>query len=182
MPPPHPRIYWLGSNKILKHAQFLCQFYELRKLNTHTGVEGCVVVTWFGQYTDIASLVSLFGFTQPILQYEPLFCVGLHMVPQLGLKRLYLFGTGDTFRDSVAVLVEVVQKRCSFGVNGNVESWRFGRNRWARSSTDPHRTLSSSQAELMLRGFQGRSDGSNLIYLLKIQECTKQFPIQSKVG
>ena len=31
-----------------------------------TGVEGCGVVAWFGQYTDIAFLVSCFGFTQPI--------------------------------------------------------------------------------------------------------------------
>ena len=30
-----------------------------------TGVEGCGVVVWFGKYTDIASLVLLFGFTQP---------------------------------------------------------------------------------------------------------------------
>ena len=36
-----------------------------------TGVEGCGVVVWcgvvwFGKYTEIAFLVSLFGFTQPI--------------------------------------------------------------------------------------------------------------------
>ena len=31
-----------------------------------TGVEGCGVVVWFGQYTEIAFLASLFGFTQPI--------------------------------------------------------------------------------------------------------------------
>ena len=31
-----------------------------------TGVEGYGVVVWFGKYTDIASLVLLFGFTQPI--------------------------------------------------------------------------------------------------------------------
>ena len=30
-----------------------------------TRVEGCGVVVWFGKYTDIASLVLLFGFTQP---------------------------------------------------------------------------------------------------------------------
>ena len=52
--------YWLGNTKILKHAQFLCQFYELRKLDKHTGVEGCGFVAWFGQYTEIALLVSLF--------------------------------------------------------------------------------------------------------------------------
>ena len=57
--------YWLGKTKILKHAQFLCQFYELRKLNPHTGVEGCVFVAWFGQNTDITFLVSLFGCTTP---------------------------------------------------------------------------------------------------------------------
>ena len=28
-----------------------------------TGVEGCGVVVWFVKYTDIASLVLLFGFT-----------------------------------------------------------------------------------------------------------------------
>ena len=63
-----PNLYcigWVGKTQILKHAQCLCQFYELRKLNTHTGVEGCVFVAWFGQYTEIASLVSLFGFTTP---------------------------------------------------------------------------------------------------------------------
>ena len=32
----------------------------------HTGVERRGVVVWFGQYTEIAFLVSLFGFTQPI--------------------------------------------------------------------------------------------------------------------
>ena len=55
-----------SKTRILKHTPFLCKFYELRKLNTHTGVEGYVFVAWFGQYTDIAFLVSLFGFTQPI--------------------------------------------------------------------------------------------------------------------
>ena len=30
-----------------------------------TGVEGCGVEVWFGKYTDIASLVLLFGFTTP---------------------------------------------------------------------------------------------------------------------
>ena len=48
-----------GNDKILKHAQWLCQFYELRKLKTHTGVEGCAFVAWFGQYTDTAFLLSL---------------------------------------------------------------------------------------------------------------------------
>ena len=32
-----------------------------------TGVEGCGFVACFGQYTEIAFLVSLFGFTQPIV-------------------------------------------------------------------------------------------------------------------
>ena len=32
-----------------------------------TGVQVCGVVVWFFKYTDIASLVLLFGFTQPIL-------------------------------------------------------------------------------------------------------------------
>ena len=58
--------YWLGKTKILKHTQFLCQFYELRKLNKRIGVEGCGFVMWFGKYTEIAFLVSLFGYTQPI--------------------------------------------------------------------------------------------------------------------
>ena len=31
-----------------------------------TGVDGCGVVVWFGKYTDIASLVLLSGFTQPM--------------------------------------------------------------------------------------------------------------------
>ena len=31
-----------------------------------TGVEVCGVVVWFGKYTDIASLVLLFGFTKPV--------------------------------------------------------------------------------------------------------------------
>ena len=53
----------LGDTKILQHAQFLCQFYELRKLNMHTGYG---FVAWFGQYAAIAFLVPLFGFTQPI--------------------------------------------------------------------------------------------------------------------
>ena len=57
--------------KILKHAQLLCQFYEVRKLNMRTGVEGCVFVAWFGQYTDFAFLVSLFGFAQPIPSGSP---------------------------------------------------------------------------------------------------------------
>ena len=58
--------YWLGKTRILKYTQFLCQFYALRKQNVRPGVEGCGVVVWFGKYTDIASLVLLFGFTQPI--------------------------------------------------------------------------------------------------------------------
>ena len=58
--------YWLGKTKTLKHAQFLCQFYELRKLDPHTGVQGYGFVAWFGQNTYIAFLVLLFGFTQPI--------------------------------------------------------------------------------------------------------------------
>ena len=32
------------------------------------GVEGCGVVVWFGKHTDIAFLVSLFGFTQVLVQ------------------------------------------------------------------------------------------------------------------
>ena len=32
-----------------------------------TGVEGCGVMVWFDKYTDIASLVLLFGFTIPSL-------------------------------------------------------------------------------------------------------------------
>ena len=58
----------VGHTKILKHAQFLCQFYELSKLNTHTGVKGCGFVAWFGKYTEIAFLVSLsFWFYHPSL-------------------------------------------------------------------------------------------------------------------
>ena len=56
----------VGKTRILKHTQFLCQFYESRKLNERIGVEGCGVVVWFGKYTGIAFLVLLFGFTQPI--------------------------------------------------------------------------------------------------------------------
>ena len=63
-------IGWVGNIKILKHAQFLCQVYELRKLNTQTGVEGYGFVAWVGQYTYIAFLFSLFGFTQPIRRGE----------------------------------------------------------------------------------------------------------------
>ena len=58
-------LYWLGETRILKHTQFLCQFLELRKLNKCIGVERCGVVVRFGQYTEIAVLVSLFGFTIP---------------------------------------------------------------------------------------------------------------------
>ena len=61
----HPIIGWVGNTKVLKHAQFLCQFYELRKLNAHTGVEGCGFVAGFGQYTDIAFLVSLLVLVLP---------------------------------------------------------------------------------------------------------------------
>ena len=66
-------VYWLGNIKILKYAQFLCQFYELRKLNTLTGVEGYGFVAWFGQSTYIAFLVSLFGYTIPA--YMRMWCV-----------------------------------------------------------------------------------------------------------
>ena len=31
----------------------------------HTGFVGCGYIVWFGQYTEIAFLVSLFGFTTP---------------------------------------------------------------------------------------------------------------------
>ena len=32
----------------------------------HTGFVGRGYIVWFGQYTEIAFLVSLFGYTQPI--------------------------------------------------------------------------------------------------------------------
>ena len=35
-----------------------------------TGVEGYGVVVWVGKYTDIAFLVLLFGFTQPICRVQ----------------------------------------------------------------------------------------------------------------
>ena len=57
---------WVKPESSSTHTQFLCQFYELRKLNTHTGVEGCGVVVLFGKYTYIALLVLLFGCPQPI--------------------------------------------------------------------------------------------------------------------
>ena len=59
-------IGWITPKFSSTQTQFLCQFYELRKLNSHTGVERYGFVAWFGQYTDITFLVSLFGFTQPI--------------------------------------------------------------------------------------------------------------------
>ena len=59
-----------------------------------TGVEGCGVVLWFGKYTDIAFLVSLFGFTQPILDL-PTYCT-------------YLFFGLDK-RDCIAVLTRAHQ-------------------------------------------------------------------------
>ena len=39
----------------------------------HTGFVGCGYIVWFGQYTEIAFLVSLFGYTQPIrwLAHKP---------------------------------------------------------------------------------------------------------------
>ena len=36
-----------------------------------TGVDGCGVEVWFGKYTDIASLVLLFGFTTPAYTHSP---------------------------------------------------------------------------------------------------------------
>ena len=73
--------YWLGNTKILKHAQFLCQFYELRKLNTPRQLELKDVASWrglwFGQHTDIAFLVSLsFWFYHT----NSLYCVGVEYV------------------------------------------------------------------------------------------------------
>ena len=57
--------YWLGKTKILKHTRFLCQFYELRHLKMHIAFVGCVYIVWFGQYTEIAFLASLFGCAVP---------------------------------------------------------------------------------------------------------------------
>ena len=61
--------YRLGKVRILNHAQFLCQFYELRNLNMRTGVGGCGFVVWFGKYMDTASLVLLL--VLPRLDYLP---------------------------------------------------------------------------------------------------------------
>ena len=62
----HVAIGWVGNIKILKHAQFLCQFYELRKLNTRTGVEGYGFVAWLSIHIHCFSfLVSLFFLVLP---------------------------------------------------------------------------------------------------------------------
>ena len=57
-----------GKTKILNNTLFLCQLWELRHLKMHNGCVGCGFVVWFGQYTDIAFLVSLFGDTQPRME------------------------------------------------------------------------------------------------------------------
>ena len=40
-----------------------------------TGVEGCGVVVWFGKYTDIASLVLLFGLVKAYTLDWTLYCM-----------------------------------------------------------------------------------------------------------
>ena len=60
-------IGWVGKTRILKHTQFcvsILRVEETQQAQT-TGSEGCSFVVWFGKYTDIASLVLLFGFTTP---------------------------------------------------------------------------------------------------------------------
>ena len=57
--------YWLGNYQNPQARTVLVSILRVEKLNNHTGVEGYGFMAWFGQYTDIASLVSLFGFTIP---------------------------------------------------------------------------------------------------------------------
>ena len=69
---PLPNIDWVKPESSTSHS-FVCQFYELRKLNMLTAVEGYGFVAWFGQYTAIAFQVSLFGFTTPAYTHLFLF-------------------------------------------------------------------------------------------------------------
>ena len=56
-----------GKNQKSSSTQkrFLCQFYELRHLKLYTAFVACVYIVWFGQYTEIAFLVSLFVCAMP---------------------------------------------------------------------------------------------------------------------
>ena len=108
-------IVWVVISKsILKHAQCLCQFYELRKLNMHTGVEGYGFVAWFGQYTEMAFLVSLsflFGFTQPIVDIWIAFDMDVDVVCFV-----------SSFVDQFCFVFRIFWDSSSFGTNTRVRS------------------------------------------------------------